>query len=132
MVALTLFARGWLLACEDTGCAGTVTGAGRHPVPPSGLAMLASFGLVGSRSCWGWCERAQPQQPIPSSQDAPDIGVPPHNITCARPSGSLWGWRVSRQRGVSQCGAPTATQIQSPFFQWPVQGTGGSGLSPMG
>lgn len=65
------------------------------------------FGLVGSRSCWGWCERAQPQLPVPSSWDAPDLGVPLHGIACARPPGSLRGWRVSRQLGVLWCCVPS-------------------------
>ena len=44
---------------------------------------------------------------IPSGCDAPDLGLPPHGIACARPSGSLRGWRVSQQLGVLQRCVPS-------------------------
>lgn len=100
----------------DAGCAGTGTEAegqtevSVHPVSPSAPATLVPFGLRGSRSCWECWESAQPLLPFPSSRDIPAVMVSLHGIVCARPSNSLWGWKVSQQPVSCSAEAP-ATQL---------------------
>lgn len=69
--------------------AGRQTEVSAHPVPPSVPAMLPSLALVGSRSCCGWCERAQPQlpsspagMPLISGSSRTASPVPDHPAAC--------------------------------------------------